>query len=156
MERHIIEILVILMREHPEGAISQSEFEPLSKSLVDQGYTQQEIETALLWYHSRQITCGSTDDIGEFSRGSFRVLHDVERSVIRPNAYGYLLELNQLGLISLSEMDLIIEKAVLLSGGKVDIEDIKLFVAAHIMEQDSSHSASGLTQYMKTPSSRIQ
>lgn len=156
MERHIVEILVILMREYPEGVISQSEFESLNKSMTESGYTQHEIETALFWYHSRQVSRDCHNDTGKFGRNSFRVLHDVERSIISPKAYGYLLELNQLGLLNLSEMDNIIEKSVLLSTGKVDIDDIKMFVAAQIMEQDSNQTMSGLSQYMKMPSSRIQ
>jgi len=156
MERNIVEILVILMREYPEGAISQEEFEPLSKDLVKQGYTTQEIETALFWYHNRQVAKEDAEQITGFMPDSFRVLHDVEKSVIRPEAYGFLIELFQLSMITLSDLDAIIEKSVLLGGRNVDLDDMKSFVAAQIMEQDGNFLASGLSYYLKTPSNRIQ
>ena len=157
MERHIIEILVILMRKYPEGAISREEFEPLTVKLTDQGYSQQEIETALFWYHNRQLSMERDEIDSTFSPDAFRVLHEVERTIIRPDAYGYLIELFNLKMITLSELDSIIEKSVLLGGRKVDIDDIKIFVAAQIMDQDGGFfPAPGLSSYMKTPSNRIQ
>ncbi len=156
MERRIIEILVVLMREYPEGVITREEFETLTGDLAELGYSQTEIETALFWYHSRQLVKENSDQKTEFKSGAFRVLHEVERTVLRPEAYGYLIELKQLGLITLTELDAIVEKSVLLGGRQVDLDDIKSFVAAQIMEQDSGFSTPGLSYYLKIPSNRIQ
>lgn len=156
MERHIVEILVILMRKYPEGAIGREEFEPLTLNLVDQGYSQQEIETALFWYHNRQLSRERDEINSSFSPDAFRVLHEVERTIIKPDAYGYLIELFNLKMITLSELDSIIERSVLFGGRKVDLNDIKFFVAAQIMDQDGGFPLPGLSSYMKTPSNRIQ
>ena len=156
MERRIVEILVILMREHPDGAITKEEFETLSDDLAELGYSPHEVETALFWYHSRQLAKQDSEQRSEFKSGAFRVLHEVERTVLRPEAYGYLIELKQLGIITLSELDAIVEKSVLLGGKQVNLDDIKTFVAAQIMEQDSGFSTPGLSFYLKTPSNRIQ
>ncbi|HHE46153.1 MAG TPA: DUF494 family protein [Bacteroidetes bacterium] len=156
MERHIVEILVILTREYPEGAITREGLEPLNKEMIEMGYSQQEIEAALLLYHSRQLTKQRSNHLREFKSHAFRMLHEVEQAVLKPEAYGYLIKLQLLGLISLNELDEIIEKSVLLGGRKVDIDDVKTFVAAQIMEQDNNISAPGLGFYMKTPSDRIQ
>ena len=156
MERRIVEILVVLMREYPEGVITREEFETLTGDLAELGYSQTEIETALFWYHSRQLAKQNPDQRSEFNSGAFRVLHEVERTVLRPEAYGYLIELKRLGLINLAEMDEIVEKSVLLGGKRVDLDDIKTFVAAQIMEQDSGFSAPGLSYYLKLTSNRIQ
>ncbi len=156
MEQHIVEILVILMRDYPEGAIQPDDFEPLTNDLIRRGYTQHEIETALFWFHSRQMNSETSTVAEELSSDSFRVLHDIERAVLSPQAYGYLIELKQLGLITLTELDAIIEKAVLLGGRKVDVEEIKMFIAAQIMEQESGFNVPGMNYYLKTPSDRIQ
>jgi len=156
MERHIIEILVLIVKEYPDGLISRDEFSALSESLGGMGYTQQEIETALFWYHNHLITKDDYDKTDRFSPGTLRVLHEIERSIIRPEAYGYLLELNQLGLINTREMDIIIEKSVLLGGRKVSLEDMKIFVAVHILDEDSSFGIPGISQYLKIPPNRIQ
>lgn len=154
MERHIVEILVILMKEYPEGSIRPEDFEPLANSLIGMGYTQNEIETALFWFFNRQEIKQNLQPAQGLSEDSFRVLQDHERAVITPKAYGYLLELHCLGLITLGEMDAIIERAVLMGSQKVDVEEIKGFVAAQIMEQGGqSLSLPGF--FPKTPNERV-
>lgn len=157
MERHIVEILVILMSEYPEGNINPDEFEPLTKDLFGQGYTQHEVETALFWFNSRIEMRANRLVTDEMTKNSFRVLHDIEKTVISPQAYGYLLNLSNLDILSLEELDSIIEKAVLLGGRKVDIDDMKLFIAAHIMDSDGMNAPSpGLSYYLRTPPDQIQ
>ena len=125
MERQIIEVLVVLMREYPEGVITKEEFDGLSTELIEIGYTSQEIETAFFWYQNRQLLKQDPNIASEFKSGAFRVLHEVERTILRPEAYGYLIELKRLGLITMKELDAIVEKSVLLGGRQVDIDDIK-------------------------------
>lgn len=157
MDRNIIEILVILMRQYPGGAISAEEYEPLTQDLIGQGFSQQEIETAMFWYQNRAETCSMNElpDNPRIGQESFRVLHDIERALIAPEAYGYLLELTQLGLISMFDMDSIINKLVLLGGRRFNLEDIKTFIAAQIIEQDVEFPSNGLSFYLKTPSDKI-
>lgn len=155
MERHIVEILVILMREYPTGAIRPDEFEPLANDLIGLGYTQQEIETALFWFYNRQELNVQNRKDDRFEQESFRYLHDAERSVITPQAYGYLIELQQLGLINLSEMDAMIERAVMIGGRRVDVDDMKMFIAAMIMDQSSSFSPAMQNYLLKTPSDKV-
>jgi len=155
MERHIVEILVILMREYPEGAIRPDEFEPLANDLIGLGYTQQEIEAALFWFYNRQEFRPQTRVEDNFEHDSFRFLHDAERSVLSPEAYGYLLELHHLTLISLSEMDAIIERAVLIGGRKVDIDEIKTFIAAMITEQSGGLPPAMQNYLMKLPNDKV-
>jgi len=156
MERHVVEILVILLRQYPEGGLNHDDFEPLTEDLLGLGYTQQEIETALFWFYSKlEIRRNSSLSEG-FDTDSFRILHEVERAVLTPEAYGYLVELRQLGILSLSEMDKIIEKAVLLGGRRVSADDIKAFVANTIMEQDAGFPLFGRAIYLKMPTDFVQ
>lgn len=156
MENHIVEILVILLRKYPEGAINPDEFEPLTRDLMEQGYTQQEIETALFWYHSRQSRDAASRRQETLSPNSFRVLHEVERTIISPQAYGYLLQLHHLRLITLDEMDAIIERAVLSGARRVDVEDIKNLAALQIMEKEGAAGLPESNFYLRIPGERIQ
>ncbi len=155
MERHIVEILVILMREYPEGAIRPEEFEPLANDLIGLGYTQQEIEAALFWFYNRQDIREHNRGDDRFAKGSFRALHEAERAVITPQAYGYLVELHQLGLITLAEMDSIIERAVMIGGRKVDADEMKMLIAAMIMDQSSSFPPAMQNYLLKTPTEKV-
>ncbi len=155
MERHIVEILAILIREYPEGAITPDDFEPIANNLIGLGYTHQEIEAALFWFYNRQELRFQNKAEDHFSKESFRFLHDAERNVISPEAYGYLIELQQLSLINLTEMDMIIERAVMIGGRGLDTNEIKMFIAAIIMEQSSSFSPAMQTVMLKTPSDKV-
>jgi uncharacterized protein Smg (DUF494 family) len=155
MERHIVEILVILMREYPEGAIQPEEFEPLANDLIGLGYTQQEIEAALFWFYNRQEVRVQSRGEDRFAPTSFRILHDAERMVLAPEAYGYLVELRQLDLITLAEMDGIIERAVMFGGRKVDLDEMKMLLAAMIMDQTASFPPSTQSLLLKTSSDKV-
>ena len=156
MERHIVEILVILLKSYPEGAIRREDFDPLTQDLINRGYTQSEIETAMFLYHSRQDGSRTVRTSGVINQNAFRVLHDVEKAILTTDAYGYLISLNQLGLISVEEMDSIIERAVMLGGRRVDMEEIKMFVATHIMDQENGLPGPGQSYYLKLSTDRIQ
>ncbi len=155
MERHIVEILAILIREYPEGAITPDDFEPIANNLIGLGYTHQEIEAALFWFYNRQELRLQNRSEDRFGKDSFRFLHDAERQVLSPEAYGYLIELQQLGLINLTEMDSIIERAVIIGGRHIDLDEIKMFIAAIIMEQSSTFSPAMQTVMLRTPSDKV-
>lgn len=61
-----------------------------------------------------------------------RILHLAERLVLTPKAYGYLLELNKLGLLSFADMEFIIEKTMLNANIRIDIEQMKTLVARYL------------------------
>ena len=155
MERHIVEILAILLKEYPEGGITPDDFEPIANNLIGLGYTHQEIEAALFWFYNRNEMQFQNRSVNNFSKDSFRFLHDAERHVISPEAYGYLIELQQLGLINLTEMDQIIERAVMLGGRRIDVDEVKMFIAAIIMEQSTVFSPAMQTVMLKTPSDKV-
>lgn len=155
MEPNVLEILVLLLKQYPEGAISKEEFEPLTKDLLGLGYTRREIETALYWFYNNNMEDRGLSHATEpFDSNAHRILHELESSILSPEGYGYLIELKQLGILNLVEMNEIIEKAVLLGGRRVGLEDMKLFVASHMMGQDglfndSENDASGPAPFEK-------
>lgn len=157
MERNIVEILVILLRQYPEGDIKPEEFDPLTADLIGLGYSPQEIETALFWYYNRlESNTGDQVATDHPDSKSFRILHEVERTILTPGAYGYLVELRALGLISILDMDQIIEKAIIVGGKKVSQEDIKSLVATFIMEQEAGLPFPERLVFLKTESTNIQ
>lgn len=156
MDLNIVEILVVLMREFPEGAIKPEEYETLTKDLIGKGYSPREIETAFFWFHSRHEHRHLVPEVDVIDPDSFRVLHEIEKSVLTTEAYGYLIELNRMGIISMIDLDRIIEKAVLLGGRRVNADEIKMFVAAQLMDQEAGTINFGESYYVKTPTDKIQ
>jgi uncharacterized protein Smg (DUF494 family) len=136
MYEKIVEILIFVLNEvrktnKPLGEIDISQLE-------SKGYTEAEISTAFTWLFDRLRT-GTTvrSAIVDQNRGSFRVLHNAEQQVITPEAFGLLLQLQQLDIISDSELEMIIERAMVSGLDRHETSDIHDIVASVLFDTDS-------------------
>lgn len=137
MYERIVEIIMYLVNElKSKKRLSDVDV----TSLTREGYTQSEISTAFSWIFD-QIMSGK-----EFllkvhaNKESIRQLNDFERSIIQPDAYGYLLQCQQLGLISNDELETLIEQIISAGFSSVGIDEVKSFVAGMLFgsERDKS------------------
>ena len=143
MREKIVEIIVYLMGELrnniPLGEIDLS-------VLTNNGYTPTEISTAFSWLYEK-ITLGENlaKDVSKSSPHSHRVMHEAERSVFTSEAQGYLIQLRELGLISDSEIEIVIDRVMLADYATAGIQETKSIVASIMLEADSQ----------RTPGSRV-
>lgn len=129
----IIEIIVYLLSELKNN-------KPLAEIDVNKlsglGYTENEINTAFSWVYSK-IYSGEKIfvDVSKDTK-SQRFLHDVEQNVIEPEAYGYLIQLKELGLINNMDVDLIIDRIMVSSYSNVELDDMKVMIASYLLDLD--------------------
>ena len=144
MQERIIEILVYVLTEVKRTNKAVGEID--ISSLVQKGYTQQEISTAFAWLNNRLQSEEKTIDrsLEQEERGSFRVLHRAEQYVITPEAYGYLIQLRELEIISLKEMELIIEQAML-EGFELSLDQMRDIITMVLFESSLGHSGNNRT-----------
>ncbi len=129
----IIEIIVYLLSEMKNN--KQLADVDMDK-LENLGYTQNEINTAFSWVYTK-IYAGEKIFIDKNSdTRSQRFLHDVEQNVISAEAYGYLVQLKELGLINNMDIDLIIDKIMVSSYNSVSQEDMKAIIASYLLDLD--------------------
>ncbi|NOX87404.1 MAG: DUF494 domain-containing protein [Calditrichaeota bacterium] len=142
MQEKLIEIIVYLLQElnRPE---SKGNYSNLSQKLLSRGYSENEINLAFTWIFNRfpEKTSLPEEDL-EYSKRSNRVLHEVEKMVIDPNAYGYLLQMKQLALLDDYEFEMVIEKALTIGTPTITIEDIKIIAASVIFDNDVGNQSS--------------
>jgi uncharacterized protein Smg (DUF494 family) len=67
-----------------------------------------------------------------------RILHLAERMVIAPDAYGFLLELNKLRVLSPGDIEHLIEKTMINSTSRVTLDMMKALVANHLFQFKNS------------------
>ncbi len=132
----IIEIIVYLLGELKENKqLGENDMRNLSKL----GYTQNEINTAFSWIYSK-IYAGEKIFADEKpGLRSHRMLHEAEKNIISPDAYGYLLQLRELGLISDMDMEMIIDK-IMIGGYNVTHDDIKIIIGAYLLDNEDMNS----------------
>ena len=136
MQERIIEIIVYLLGEFKQSP-NPGEYTDLSKELLSRGYTENEINLAFSWVFNHMQPKGDSSEEFTYEQDSVRVLHDLEKLVISPEAYGYLLQLWHLGMIKEYEMEDVIERVLSLGNNLVSLEDIKSMAATLIFNQES-------------------
>ncbi len=129
MNERIIDIILYLVNEirqdKPIELIDVTE-------LADDGYTDAEIGAAFSWLVDR--TQLSEGDVLVEPRASFRILHETERALFRPEAYGHVIQLLEIGLLSDTELETIINRAQVAGLYGLTILDVKAMVSILVAE----------------------
>lgn len=135
MER-IKEIIAFLIdpEEH-----TYNEYEEVHETLLDMGYTNEEIQSALRMLAFDRDVEDRIDNEGLLP--SVRVLSDDERSMLSTAAHGHLLMLRRLGWISEVQLSLIIESAGLEYAHPISLEEIKEITSRIVSDLPDSLSA---------------
>jgi uncharacterized protein Smg (DUF494 family) len=124
VRERIVDIIVFVMDKFKQQTARN--YTDISKGLISDGYTENEINLALYWIfnHFHGQTKNSQEGFS-YMPGSSRVLHDVEKMIFTPKAYGYLLQLFHLKIISHSGIEIIVDRALSFGSSRIDVEDVK-------------------------------
>ncbi len=122
MHNRIMDIISFIIKEVLEGKdLLETETE-IVESLMDQGYSLEEINSAFDWLFSL-VTKGMAQERLKPTT-SKRILHHLEKLKLNSQAYGLLIKMQESGLITPAQQEEIIEQA-LTSGEEVGPEEIK-------------------------------
>jgi Smg protein len=113
MKERVVEILIYIMGEMQSSkGIADVDL----GDLKEKGYTQSEISAAFNWLYDNmrmnETTATREANPAEESR---RVLHGIEKQMLSTEAQGYLIQLNELGILNDRDIELVIER-VMMSG----------------------------------------
>ena len=134
MHERIIEIIVYLVNEMRNNkALGEIDV----KALEEGGYTLAEIGAAFSWLFEKLAV---SDQIGprverQVER-SYRILHDVERMIITPEAQGYLIQLRELGILNDAMVETVIDRAMMSGYTNIGLEETRVIVASLVFEKD--------------------
>jgi uncharacterized protein Smg (DUF494 family) len=140
MYERVVEIIMFLVNElQSNKQLSEVDISVLSKS----GYTQSEISTAFSWLFERMNVGQSMSEMAEAREESHRVLHEVEKMVITPEAHGYLVQAREFGILSNRDLETIIERVMAAGFSTVGTAEMKSFIAGMLFDTDGQHGAGG-------------
>jgi len=137
MYERVIEIIVYIVNElRTHHAIADNkQFESLSRKLVDDGYTENEISFAFSWIFEK-IKLDTHRESKTSVIRTHRILHEFEKIAISTSAYGYLIQLREFDLIDDWEMEMIIERALLSERTPVSESEIKDIISSVVFKPD--------------------
>jgi uncharacterized protein Smg (DUF494 family) len=135
MQERIVEIILFLVNEmRSNKRLNDVDV----SSLTRDGYTQSEISSAFSWLFERLSLGKSILDVASGSSTSFRILHDAEKSVIGPQAYGYLIQCQQLRLLTTADAETIIERIMAAGFAAIGLPEMKSFVAGYLFDVEGN------------------
>ena len=140
MKEKVVEILIYIMSEMQENKglndIDLAELET-------RGYTQSEISAAFSWLHDNLFL--KEGPVGVRSRprkGSWRILHEAEKFVVSTECQGYLIQLRELGLLDDTDLENVIERAMMSGLELISLPDLQAMVASVLLAKGSSDDGS--------------
>ena len=137
MDERLVEIIIAIVDRLVDTGTGSDTVESITRSLMAEGYNAQEINTAFMWlYHTVDESFFEEGKIIRKDRllGTVRVLNDFERTMITPEAYGYVLQLSQLGLLDNLQIEEVLDRAMYSCGDMVELNDVKRVVPSIILE----------------------
>jgi len=134
MQERIIEIIIFLLEQFQQKPEKDSATD-LSKELATRGYTDHEINLAFSWVtthlQTRNMHSGSdyelnapVDDV------------DLEKLIITPEAYGYLIQVYHLGMLKEYDIEDVIDRALSVGSNHITLDDVKKVTAAIIFNSE--------------------
>ena len=128
MKEKVVEILVYIMSEIQDNKRLQ---EIDIDELKTKGYTQSEISAAFTWLYDN-IQSGEVQVIRQATGGQWsrRVFHEAEKQVLSTQGQGYLIQLRELGLLDDTDLETVIERAMMAGYQRMSVEEIRDIVSA--------------------------
>ena len=135
MKENVIDVLMYLFEAHIDmeenSETNQSE---LRLEMLQAGFDDGEIENALLWLdeltgHQKVL------EYGDLSSHCIRIFNNLEQERLDQHCRGYIIYLEQIGILSPPQRELIIDRLLALESNDIDVEQIKWVVLMVLFSQ---------------------
>ncbi len=135
MVNRLIDLVVLVAELSRDKGKSLKE---LDQELVGQGYSSKEIEQAMFWLSSQHRAAMSCP--GTVAKPAHRVLSPWEAACLDSEAYGYLLRLQNLGIIDQVQFDRIVTRILPIGGEKLPLGELKTLAGSIIFNLGAEDS----------------
>ena len=135
MQERVVEIILFLVNElRSNKRLNDVDV----SSLTRDGYTQSEISSAFSWLFERLSIGKSFTDASGGASTSYRILNDAEKMVIGSEAFGYVIQCQQLQLLGNADVETIIERIMAAGFAAIGLAEMKSFVAGYLFDLENS------------------
>jgi Smg protein len=136
-------VLDVLMYLFESFADSDDEPEPnrneLKEELERAGFKNREIDRALDWLEG--LNAADTVAEGAPRSSAIRIYDTTEQERLDVRARGYLMHLEQVGILTPAQRELVIDRLLALESDEVDVEQIKWVVMMVLFSQPGQEQA---------------
>lgn len=124
MKENVLDVLTYMFESYFEEADAMFNREALLEELVEVGFNHSDVEKAFNWLADLPT---SSDDLQLTSpqHQTTRVYSSLENKKLDLECQGYLLELEQMGILTASSRELVIDRVMALEADEINIEQLR-------------------------------
>jgi Smg protein len=142
MKEGVLDILIYLFENYFDGELDDG-FEPdretLKQELERAGFAAPEVERALGWLEEL-ATNPVRAELGSTAR-AIRIFDALEQTRLDTDCRGYLVHLEQIGILSPTQRERVIDRLMALDGDDIDIEKLKWVALMVLFSQPGEETA---------------
>ena len=142
MKEGVLDILIYLFENYFDGELDEG-FEPdretLKQELEHAGFAAPDVERALGWLEEL-ATSPVRAELGSTAR-AIRIFDALEQARLDTDCRGYLVHLEQIGILSPTQRERVIDRLMALDGDEIDIEKLKWVVLMVLFSQPGQETA---------------
>jgi len=143
MKENVLDVLMYLFESYmDEEAEISSDQESLKTELLEAGFPQAEINKALAWLEGLAgLQDGQAERQDNGVRPSFRVFTEQETAKLGMDGRGFLLFLEQVGVLDAVSRELVIDRVMALETDEINLEELKWVVLMVLFNQPGQENA---------------
>ena len=140
MKESVLDILIHLFENFLDADDdSAPSRDALKQELEQAGYPEADIERALAWLES--LAADPDRAMNEGTARAVRVFSGHEQVRLDTDVRGYLLHLENLGILSAAQREVVIDRLLALEAADIDIEQLKWVVLMVLFSQPGQENA---------------
>ena len=141
MKENILEVLMYLFENYMNDEIEfDTDEESLRTELEQAGFHKTEISKAFLWLEGLAGLQDGTEQLA-FSAESIRVYTDEETEKLDLDSRGFLMFLEQTGVLDHNTREMVIDRVMALESEEIDLEQLKWVVLMVLFNQPGREAA---------------
>jgi Smg protein len=143
MKEGVLDILIYLFENYFDGELDEGD-EPdrdtLKQELEHAGFASGEVERALCWLEDLAADPSRSSGAAT-GRGAIRVFGALEQARLDTDCRGFLVHLENVGILSPEQRELVIDRLMALEGDDIDLEKLKWVVLMVLFSQPGQETA---------------
>jgi Smg protein len=125
----------------------------LARKLTSAGFESEEIQDALSWLD--ELAGAAQAPVAEQSANSLRVYSATEQDHLGESSVGFISFLESAGVLAPAMREMVIDRAMAIPGGPIDLEDLKVIVLMVFWSLGEEPDALILDELFDDPEDRL-
>ena len=140
MAESVLDVLMYLFETSGDEETPDTDRDELRQELERAGFRNRAIDRALEWLDGLAMRREAAGD-GAPTERSIRVFNREECTRLGPESRGYVMYLEQIGILTPVHRELVLDRLMALDADEIDIEDIKWVVLMVLFSQPGEEAA---------------